>query len=224
MSWRDTERKHDVTNGYAALPQMWYLDAVPDGDADPFQQMPSGTLYSYLPGGGANNLFVKTGEAAEDYDWSVFAPKVVRIALSAASDTNENDTGWDLPSNAVVLDVYLRITTAEATASTKTIDIGTDGSGSNDPDGFADALSTATLGLVRPGVTVTAGGTETYYSANTRGVLLSTFLAGADSAADTGHYTELPDTTSGGESVTWTAGEAQTEFAGFLYVVYFDLY
>lgn len=150
--------------------------------------------------------------------------KIKKIAIAAGDGTSENDTGWTLPADAIVLDVFLNISAAEATGGTKTIDIGTDGSGSNDPDGFADAISVAGTGLVRPQATLTAGGSETYFSANTRGVLLSDFLAGSDSATDVGTYREKPDLTSGGESITWTPGSGDfVEFAADLFIVYIEV-
>lgn len=150
--------------------------------------------------------------------------RVAKVTLTAVGGTDETETGITLPANCIVLDVALKVTTAEATATTKTVDIGTDGSGSNDPDGFAVGLSTAATGFARPGPTITTGSNETYFASTTRGALIApTFLAGTDLATDVGTYFEAPDYTSGGEKVTITAGEAQTEFAGELLVTYIEL-
>lgn len=137
------------------------------------------------------------------------------VVLKGGIEAAETSTGFTLPTGAIVEDVYIYVHTVDAT---ETVDIGTDGSGSNDPNGFASLLSLATAGIVRPGVTVTAGGTETYYSAATRGALLASFNAGADVAGDTGHYVEFPDTTSGGDVITYTCS-AGTDTAVFDIIV-----
>lgn len=153
---------------------------------------------------------------------AVMKIKILPVTVVAAA--TEQDTGWDLPATAMVMDVFLDITTAEATGATKTIDIGTDGSGSNDPDGFADAISVAATGLVRPQATVTTGSNETYYSANTRGVLLSDFLVGTDVDGDFGVYREKPDGTSGGESITYTLGSNDyVELVANMIIVYMEI-
>lgn len=152
--------------------------------------------------------------------------KVKVIALTAAGDTSENDTAWDLPAKSIVHDVLLDVTTAETTATTKTIDVGLLSSESGgDANGFAVGISTAATGLVRPQATVTAGGSETYFASTTRGALLSTFLAGSDAATDVGTNYEFPhlSTAVTAKSVSWTAGEAQTEFAGSLIIVYSEI-
>jgi len=141
---------------------------------------------------------------------------ILNIPLTALANTDDTATSVALPANAIVTDVILQVTTAEATATTKTIDIGTLSTDSGDADGFAAALSTAATGIIRPGVTVTTGTNTKYFSANTRGVLLSDYQAGTDVDQDEGVYLETPDTTMGGKTITVTAGEAQTEFAGVL--------
>lgn len=136
------------------------------------------------------------------------------IRINFADGTTENDTAFNLPSNGFVRDVYLNVVTAEATGGTKTVDIGLLASETGgDADGFADALSVAATGIIRPGVTTTTGLNETYYSANTRGVMLSDFLVGTDAASDFGIYTEHPHIIGSvtAKSVSWTPGS--TDFA-----------
>ena len=163
-----------------------------------------------------------TATAAElnEADLSVvgIVRKAKRINITTPPDGSEVDSTWDLPALAIVRDVFLDVTTAEATGGTKTLDIGTDGAGSNDPDGFADALSVASLGIIRPGVAIDGGGN--FYDTNTRGALLSSFVQGTN-ADDRGLYNEFPDVTSGGESITWTAGSADfAELVADLYIIY----
>ena len=129
----------------------------------------------------------------------------------------ETDTGWDIPTNAVIHDIILDVTTEE---SGLTIDIGTEGSGSNDPDGFADAISVNATGLVRPEAAVTVGGSETYYSANTRGALLSSYVAGTNTDGNFGLYNEKPDFSSNGEDLTYTPPNDSEDLVFDLYVIY----
>jgi hypothetical protein len=170
------------------------------------------------------NHALSLGKQGTDASWISDTRVIVKkIPLSKQTTAAETQV-WTLPTNIAVVDVIVNVTTAEATGTTKTIDIGTDGSGSNDPDGFAASLSVAALGWKRPEAAVTVGGTETYYSANTRGALLTRgFKVGGNAATNTGIYSEKLDFTSGGEKLTWTAGSAQTEFAGELYVFYIVL-
>lgn len=143
--------------------------------------------------------------------------KIKKLPVSGLASPAEVNTGFVLPDNAVVLDLFLKVNTA---VSGKAIDIGTDGSGSNDPDGFADALSVATTGIKRPGAALDGG--SAYFDSNTRGVLLSDFVQGAG-ADDRGLYREKPDLTSGGESVTYTPEAATTDLEADLYIVFIDL-
>ncbi len=151
--------------------------------------------------------------------------KVKKIAITA-SDGTEQDSGWDLPSKAIVLDVFLEVTTAESTGTTKTLDVGLLSSETGgDADGFLDGVSTASTGLVRGVATITAGANENYFSSTTRGVLLASLTPGSDAATDVGTYYEkyhLSDSVTA-KSVSYTAGSAQTEFAGNIYIVYIEL-
>lgn len=141
------------------------------------------------------------------------------VVLKGGTETSETSTGFSLPSDAIVKEVYIYVHTVDAT---ETVDIGTDGSGSNDPNGFASLLSLATAGVVRPGVTVTTGLNESYFSAATRGALLADFVAGTDVATDVGTYAEKPDTTSGGEAITYTCS-AGTDTAVFDIVIDYEV-
>jgi len=150
--------------------------------------------------------------------------KVKKIELSTPSDGSEQSTGFSLPSKAVVLDVFLDITTAESTGGTKTMNVGTDSADGGDADGYLAGVSVAATGLVRGKATLTTGSNETYFSATTKGALLATLVAGSDTATDVGTYYEFPDTTMGGKEITWTPGSADwNEFTGNLYIVYIEL-
>ena len=156
------------------------------------------------------------------------AIKIKRIRLSKQTTAAETDTGWDLPAGSFVMDAFIKVITAEATESTKTIEVGLLSSESGgDADGFLDAVSVAATGLVKGGVTVTVGGTETFYAANpTKGALLRAgYIAGTNSGSDFGLYQEKwhdTDSTTA-RSVTWTASGNQTEFSGDLYIMYMEV-
>jgi len=146
--------------------------------------------------------------------------KVKQIAISADYDNTEQDSGWDLPAKCIVLDVFIDVTTADAS---QTIDIGTSGTASNDADGFVDAGSVNATGQIRGAATVTSGTNEVYFASTTRGVLLSTIMAGSDASTDVGTYYEFYDVSSGGESVTYTGSDSTNTARGNIYILYIEL-
>lgn len=146
--------------------------------------------------------------------------KVKEIAIAADFDNTEQDTGWDLPAAAVVLDAFVQVTTAD---TGQTLDVGTDGSGSNDPDGWLDGISVNATGIIRGVPTITTGSNEVYFASTTRGVLLASLTAGTDAAGDVGTYYEKYDVTSGGESVTYTGDDTTNTMRGSIFIIYAEL-
>ncbi len=148
--------------------------------------------------------------------------KIKKIAITTTPTGAEQDTGFDLPAKAVLLDVWVDVTTAEATGGTKTIDVGTKvGESGGDPDGFIDGASVATIAVVRGGY----GFTTDHYSAGTRGVLLAQLVAGAGTD-DRGLYSEKPYMTGSltAKSVVYTAGSNDfAEFRGAIYLMYMEI-
>lgn len=138
------------------------------------------------------------------------------------SSGSEVDTGWDLPADAVVLDVYLKVTAAEATGTTKTINVGllsTESGG--DADGFIAGLSVAATGYFRPSVVHTTHVVGT----QTRGALLQETDAGTNDD-DRGFYVENPHVAGSvtAKSVSVTVGSANfAEFEGSLFIRYIRL-
>jgi len=127
------------------------------------------------------------------------AERIKVIPITVVASTAEQDTGVDLPATAVVLDAYVQVLTAEATGTTKTVDVGTLSTESGgDADGFLDGISVATpTGVKVP--SLVAG-------AVTRGVLLKETVT--DSAAAT-HSSPLPYTTAAhpsARSISYTLG------------------
>ncbi len=154
--------------------------------------------------------------------------KIKKLSISSTPSGSEEDTGWDLPANAVVLDVYVNVTTAEATGGTKTLDVGTNGSGSDDPDGFLDGLDVSSTGL-KKGSAVATTNNQTYLGAaatHTRGELLTELLIAGQDTANQGDGAMIAgkDVASGGESITFTAGSGDwAEFRGDIYIHYIEL-
>ncbi len=120
--------------------------------------------------------------------------KVKKIQMSAADfpDNSEIATGWSLPADAVVKNVFIRVNTAEVTATTKTIIVGTDSTDGGDADGYLAGVSVAATGLVK--------GTL-LHTGRTVGALLQT-TGSATAAVPEANYTM------GGKEITVSAGDA----------------
>lgn len=135
------------------------------------------------------------------------------------ADNAERTTDFTIPAGSVIHDVMIYVHTVDAS---ETVDIGTEGT-SNDPNGYASLLSLATAGLVRPGVTVTTGTNESYFSAATRGALLATFVAGTDATTDVGTYVEHPHVLATADPLSFTCS-AGTDTAVFDIIVDYTYY
>jgi len=139
-----------------------------------------------------------------------------KIPVSAATNA-EQDTTFDLPAKAIVMDVFVEVTTAEVTGSTKTITVGTKaGESGGVAAGFLNGVSVAATGMKKGAVTVTSG----VWASNTYGSNLSDFTAGTNSD-DRGLFTRkqyLTDSVTA-KSIVWTPASAFTEFRGNIYIV-----
>lgn len=149
--------------------------------------------------------------------------QVKKISVSIPDGT-EQDSSWNLPATAIVHDVFVNVTTAESTGTTKTLDVGLLSSESGgDADGFLDGVNVSATGIKRGVATVTAGGTESYFSSTTRGALFRSFLAGANTATDVGTNYEKPHLSSAvtAKSISYTAGSTDfAELVADIYIVY----
>lgn len=151
-----------------------------------------------------------------------------KILISSTPTGSEQDTGWDLPSKAIVLDVWLDVTTVEATGTTKTLDVGLLASESGgDADGFLKGVSVAsTTGIKRGVPTLTTGSNEVYFASTTRGALFAALTAGTDNAGDVGTYFEKPHLAGSvtAKSISYTSASANfAEFRGAIYILYIDV-
>lgn len=124
---------------------------------------------------------------------SVIVEKTRSISIAAGDGTSENQTSFTLPGTAIVKAVYLRVKTAEATGTTKTINVGTLSTDSGDADGFIAGADVSATGLVK-GTLANAG--------QTLGALLYTDEGG------TGQLVPEVDVASGGKVITWTPASA----------------
>ncbi len=157
-----------------------------------------------------------------------FNPTVRRIKITTTPTGVEQDTGVDLPARAIVLGVYLHVTTAEATGSTTLMDIGLKaGESGGDADGFLDGIECDTLGLVKGTSTVTVGSNNTYISATTHGVLMRDFVAGEDTAtAGDGAVSLTPHLSDSvtAKSVVFTSSDTDwAEFRGAIYIEFIEI-
>jgi len=168
-------------------------------------------LYIMAPGG---QFLVKTGvvPGSGGYDFAVDTQQlnqVAKIPFSIADTTaaTETDTGFDFPLYAAVLPTPLvRITTADAAI---TLEAGLKSSETaGDADGFIDAVSCATVGLVR--ATIANAG-------NTLGALFE--VQDSVNAGDLTHEAHVI-TGSNAVSITYTLLAAADTAEGFLILPY----
>ncbi len=101
------------------------------------------------------------------------------------AQTSETQTNFTLPDSAIVKNVFINVITVDAT---ETVDVGTMGT-SDDPDGYLDAVSLATAGIVRGSLAD---------SAVTLGVLLFEITEATTAAA------RNDDVTAGGDPISYT--------------------
>lgn len=144
----------------------------------------SGTNY---PTGLVTRKKFSGSAAAADDSRNAASTKFIKktAVIRCDAQTSETQTGFTLPANAIVHDVFLNIITADAT---ETVDVGTQGV-SNDPNGYLVGASLATEGLVFGSL---ADG------AVTRGELLFEITEATTAAA------RKPNIISGGDPVSYT--------------------
>ena len=131
--------------------------------------------------------------------------KIKILPVSVA--TGEQDTGWALPANAIVVDVFVNVKTA-ATAGTKTIDVGTLSSASGDADGYLDGVSVGTAGIVKGSL-----------ASATKGVLLKE----VQTIESNSFYAPVPDTGSGGKKISYTLGASVAGLVADIIIDYIEI-
>lgn len=130
-----------------------------------------------------------------------------KFNITAPADGAETTHADDLPTAGVVLGAWLDVTTAEATGTTKTLDVGLLSSESGgDADGFLVGADVSAVGIVK-GTLASAG--------QTLGALLRVDESGAGVLVPEGHV--LNGTA---VSISYTAGSADfAELVADLYVL-----
>ncbi len=150
------------------------------GNVDLFIQAPGGHFLAPTNVGasGPNEFAIDTNNKFQLY-------KIPYSHADQTGDATETDTGFDEPASGMVLpNAAVLVNTIDASS---TIDVGTDGSGSDDPDGFLDAAAIGVAGVIKG--TLADG-------AATLGVLLSKDESSGDLVPEA-HVC-------GGESITYT--------------------
>lgn len=136
----------------------------------------------------------------------------------------EVDTGFDFKKGDIVKHVYVRIYTAEATGTTKTIDVGILSSESGgDADGFLDGVVTSATGTVTATASATDGSNQNFWAtAPKRGALLYSGRLGTDAAGDAGAIIPIDWVCDGtAVSLTHTVGSAGTELDADIVIEFF---
>jgi hypothetical protein len=129
--------------------------------------------------------------------------KYAKAPLTIVAAATSNDTAIVLPAKAIITNVWVDVTTQEATGGTKTVDIGISG---GDEDGLLAGVSVAAAGIIKGAPTITTGSNEVYFASTTKGALMASLTAGTDVATDVGTYYEFDDVTSGGATIAYTLG------------------
>lgn len=130
---------------------------------------------------------------------------VIHVPAGATANTNTNSE-FVLPTNCIVKNVYLYVGTAD---TTETIDVGTDGISTSDPNGYIAGASLSAAGLVIPAITS---------GAVTRGALLVNTATAASTSATTMKW----DAASGGATITWTTSDGTDTFDGDIIIEYVE--
>lgn len=131
-----------------------------------------------------------------------FVSKTATIRCDA--QTTETQTGFTLPTNAIVKDVFLNVITVDAT---ETVDVGTQGT-SNDPNGYLAAASLATAGLVFGSL---------LDGSVTRGELLFEITEATTAAA------RKPDITAGGDPISYTCSAGSDTAVFDIIIDYYEV-
>jgi hypothetical protein len=149
----------------------------------------------------------------------------LRVEIDHTGGSAEQDTGFDFAAGDIIQDVWVEVVTAEATGTTKEIDVGLLSSESGgDTDGFIDGLSVATTGHKVTTQTITTGLQNTYLNATTRGALLRDFVQGEDvSNGGDGMMVQKPHIIATAKSLVYQLGSANfAELRAVIHVLYYQ--
>lgn len=152
--------------------------------------------------------------------------KIAAISITAPGSSAETDTNWDLPTYALVQDVWLKIT-ANSTAGGH-LSVGLSSTSSGDADGFIYQQGTSSTGVYYPNATFTAATSGDLVTGATRGALLMAHATGTTDLGSWGYFTPItfvsavPATVTE-KSVTFSWKTTQTTPAGTLFIEYTEI-
>jgi hypothetical protein len=219
-----------------AIPGDWMGTEVPDGTRGDWYDAPVGARYLYKPDETTQPIvYMKMANTGTTADWWITAPAgggqgaaLLWKKLPITTKTSaEIDTGFDLPTKAIVEKVILDVKTAEVTGGTKTLKIGllSSESGGN-AAGFVNGISTATVGLVTGSFTYVHGTNQNYISATNWGTFLYNGQLGVDTAGpNNGTINPKSHIASSvvAKSVSYQLASAHTELVADIYLGYYLL-
>jgi len=129
---------------------------------------------------------------------------VIPFAIADTAANTETDTGFDTGVDKVFQPFpFVRVTTLD---DTETIDVGTDGSGADDPNGFMAAVPVATAVINLPTLDDTV---------ETLGVLLK-----ETDSANAGDFVPEPFVNSVDEDITYTLSAGTDTAEGYIHLPY----
>ena len=150
-------------------------------------------------------------------------PGLMLLTFDIGRVAGEIDTGYDFVKGDVILHTYVNVSVAEATGTTKTVDVGILSSESGgDADGFLDGVVTSAIGTVGPSATATDGTNQNYFAAAPKlGALMRVGDLGGDAAGTAAAMIPIPWICDGtAKSLTYTIGSTATELEAKGYVIF----
>lgn len=154
-----------------------------------------------------------------------FYPGIFVLEFDIGKVAGEIDTGYDFKKGDLVFpQCSVRVATAEATGTTKTVDVGILSSESGgDADGFLDGVVTSATGVVTLTVTATDGTSQNFIAAAPKlGALLRAGTLGGDAADTAAALIPAPWVCDGvAKSLSYTIGSTATELVAKGYIVFF---
>ncbi len=142
-----------------------------------------------------------TGVPEDSQMTTAMFAQIKRVRISGPADGNAHDTTYTIPADALVLDAWAIVATADPDPAGLKIDIGPNGN----VDGY---LNDVPIDATGGGLCIPVlDGTNNWYASTLCGDLLSLLVAGTN-ADDRGLWTKFPDVNSGGVALAYQASGA----------------
>jgi hypothetical protein len=151
------------------------------------------------------------------------AKRCIKVLTFTGASTTEVDTSFDLPTSAIVHDIWAEVTTASTAAGTLTAGTLSSESG-GDADGFIVSIGTSSTGILYPTFTHTEATSGDIITGNKRGVLLSAHATGTTDLGSWGFYAQKAYRTDSAtaKSVSYTLNSTSGT-AGNIYIEYTEI-